>query len=371
MNQIKRWSVLYCSSVNEINQIITEQYQSKILIYDTYEHDKQIHPNHTLNWFCYLKITKSKAVFSYMDWQKKKQQIDFYLDREENPVNIDPAQAFAAMNRVYPVFDIMDYPKWLSNQLHLDESEKYVESARPYLFPNDQEVSPYNMTEQTVWVYDINNAYGSVLRNKVPDLANPLPTGKVAADEVGFVVIDDTIYSVYEGEDANVRFRLIESPWREWVDKWYARKANRLLSNSERRKAKQMINFAIGCCQRRNPFLRAYIVNECNRRIKSLIDSNTALCNTDSIHSTVRRPELDALLGTEIGRLKLEHEAAAIRYKGLNWQVVGGEIKYRGIPKGWFTKDFNILVDQAPNPNNIYYWDQENKIFVRNKDYGK
>jgi hypothetical protein len=121
-----------------------------------------------------------------------------------------------------------------------------------------------------------------------------------------------------------------------------------------------MLNLPIGYCQRYNPFLRSYVVNKCNNKIKAIIDHNTLFWNTDAIFSRVRRPELE--LGTEIGQFKEIH-CNTLTYVGNVYQINNEDPTYRGISKSWFKafekehgRKYNLLLDYDKQISRINYY---------------
>jgi hypothetical protein len=149
----------------------------------------------------------------------------------------------------------------------------------------------------------------------------------------------------------------------EWVNKYYQKKKE-AQTKEEKLKAKQTLNFAVGMLQRKNPWLRAWIVASCNEYISGLLDENSLFWNTDSIVSRTPRPDLE--LGAEIGQWKLEHEGV-VAYRGNSYQWNDDKPTYRGVPKSWFAGDFDLLVDEKPKNENIYYFDYK-EVRIYGKD---
>ena len=93
------------------------------------------------------------------------------------------------------------------------------------------------------------------------------------------------------------------------------------------------------------------------------MDDNTLMSNTDSI---VSLKPLPLKIGKELGEWKFEE--GAIAYVGNNYQWNDDMPKYRGVPRGWFKKGFDILKDKAPSFGNIYKLDKD-KFKVIEIDY--
>lgn len=140
---------------------------------------------------------------------------------------------------------------------------------------------------------------------------------------------------------------MIKTDIDRYYNKWWKKK------KAGDDKAKAMMNYVPGCWQNRNPFLRAYIVNSCNKRMEKLIDKNTLMVNTDAIYSSVQRTDIP--IGDGLGEFKMEH--TKMRIKGLEYQkFIDGkwDTSYRGIPKIAFKEDWNILTDNVPAVNMIW-----------------
>ena len=110
----------------------------------------------------------------------------------------------------------------------------------------------------------------------------------------------------------------------------------------------------MGNLQNHNPFYRATVVSRANNLIKSLIDENTIYSNTDSIVSLVERHDLP--LSKDIGGWKVENKGE-FAFIGFNYQWNKEKPHYRGIPRSWFPKNYDILTDELPTCGNIYELD--------------
>lgn len=227
-------------------------------------------------------------------------------------------------------------------------------------------------TRVNAYGYDMRNAYGWALKQPLPDTREVVGQYRDVEDgEIGFIVGEQAIIPgmTYKagsvltmcepGEIAEIIFKTMPSPFSAYVDRWYSRKENST-DPAERAKAKQMVNFAVGYLQRKNPYIRCAVVEYCNRRIRSFIDENTIYCNTDSIISKTPRPDLPS--GPEIGSFRLEHENEPFAHRGFNYQWGDAAPSMRRIPKSWFKKGFDILTDTIPDCNNTWEFDPENII---------
>lgn len=190
---------------------------------------------------------------------------------------------------------------------------KYIGMTEKGTFANKQSgIQWYNpkFDKKTVYAYgyDLNSAYLSCMRDKIVDTREPVDFQRcIEKDEVGFIFDDKLTCVTDEGYYADIIFREIETPQclKNYCDRWYARKSQRKDENLRREAKSQIVN-SIGYLQRKNPYVRSYIITKCNRLIQELKDDETTiLCNTDAIYST--KPLNDKLkIGDELGQWKFD-----------------------------------------------------------------
>ena len=245
-------------------------------------------------------------------------------------------------------------------------SGKVVESARPLVSYNKK----FDNTEHYVYCYDLNSAYANVLKDKIIDTYNWRSYDEVGDGEIGFN-FDNNLTLVHKGEGLAFRvYKLIDSPFKEYINKYYTMKKNAPSGSREKKVAKAYLNYCVGLWQNHNPFLRAYVVNTCNEYISKYIKKYkdiVCMWNTDAIYTTEPIAELE--LGTEIGQWKLEYEGL-FRQKQTAYQKVDkAEVTYRGVSKCLFKKDFNLLTDKLPAHDFRYYFDSETCRFEENPLY--
>lgn len=232
-----------------------------------------------------------------------------------------------------------------------ERNQEYKLSARPLLGYNPT----YNRTRQYAWSYDLNSAYTRCILEGWID-TEPGPQQKIVEEgEVGF---DSTLSDlVDEGEFSLFVFKKCPTP--EGLEKfchtYYERKKNPK-DKKEKMTAKNMLNHPVGCLQNKDPFLRAYVVATCNRYISDLLDENTLYYNTDCIVSRVRRPDLEANLGIEVGQWKLDHEGM-FAYDGFTYQWDNEKPSWRSVPKEWIPDEYDILDCDDVNiiETNVWY----------------
>ena len=233
--------------------------------------------------------------------------------------------------------------------------------------------------------YDMSKAYNWGLSQMMPDTSKLVGDHReVREGEIGFFVSEwevcpydpkvkpndicyasfgaDALYMAEPGQYAQWIFKAIESPFKKFSQRWFER--SRSDDPFQKQKAKDIVNFAVGYLQRVNPFLRCAVIEHCNRRILDLMDENTIYVNTDSIISTVPRPDLE--IGKTPGLWKLEHENEPFAHVGFSyqWGYGGKDMHYRAVPQSWFKDGFDILTDDLPGEDeNKYYYDPfENRV---------
>lgn len=266
----------------------------------------------------------------------------------------------------------------------IEEGGETPANSAGFLYSNDRR---FGGKETIAWEYDINSAYAWAACQPIPDLKTMRKDCLLEEGEIGFVEeynirkganpVLTQIMVEGEGKFVQYAFKTVESPYKHWAEFYYNKKAKAERGSTERAKVKALLVMGIGELANVNPFVRNCIVERCNRRIQRLIDANTIYCNTDSIISAVPRPDIERQLGDLLGDFKLEKAGVGFRLKKgtLICQWVGEKPKYRGVPKSWFThieertgKEYNILTDEVPTDENIYYLDHD-EIVIKRKEY--
>ena len=289
-------------------------------------------------------------------------------DKSDEKQEIDPMTAYATLNRYYkvPSFRNDDY---INEVLDYDSTlSKYNVTSKGLLYFNPK------YEKQRIsgcYGYDLNSSYPNAMLKKMPDTSKPYKLDSIVTEgEIGFItqieIRDDTVETtlkpVFEGK-ADFVFPLMDSPFKKFVEVWYGKKKN-AKTKEEKEKAKQMMNFAIGCLQKHNPFLRATILYYANLAIEEKMDEDTLLCSTDYLISKRKRDDLE--IGKEIGQFKLEHEGD-FYYNGMNYQWNLEIPTYRGVPKSWFKKGWDMAKDELPKAGNLYYFDKKSLTIKENK----
>lgn len=345
--------------------------------YKTFEAYKAVNGWKSLNFTAVvlLKDTQLEITTRYgSEWLKP---CTYVFDLNEESISIVTGhQAFAEFSKHLKIPKAEEYNWERLDKWYNKETGKYSCSAKPIL---DYSRKYNNIELSDCYEYDINSAYFNTLLEMIPDLNHPIISDElliVGENQVGFLLNDD-LKMMETGNYAHIAFNLIPTPdsLKQYCEKWYRTKSQAKLDGNEELKltAKAYLNLPIGYCQRYNPFLRAYVVHNCNKLIANIIDEDTLFWNTDAIFSKRRREDLT--IGTEIGQFK-EIECRKIRYKGNVYQIDDDIPVYRGIPKKWFEafelehgRKFNLLEDEPPERNNIWKWNWETLTLERNKLY--
>jgi len=188
------------------------------------------------------------------------------------------------------------------------------------------------------WSYDINSAFAFAMLKPMPDTSKePRYNDYVKRGEMGFYKMGGATTKV--GEYAEVIFSLQDSPFKEYIIKYYNLKKN-ATEKEFRTKYKDFLNIPTGMMQRYDIFIRNAIIYWSNKYIKSFIDENTVYCNVDCIISLV--PRYDIPVGEEIGQFKCEHICDNFKYKQSGIYQWNDECHYQGIPARTI-KDINDI----------------------------
>lgn len=297
----------------------------------------------------------------------------YILRKDEKEVysTINGGDAFNLISREYSKKMGMKIPRWM------EETKYRAQAILAYRNGTDRKrIDAYG--------YDMTKAYNWGLSQPMPDTSKLVGMNRIVGEgEVGFFVSEwevcpysprlkasdftfsadgaDALYMADPGTYATWIFKQIESPFKAFSERWWKR--SQVEDPFAKQKAKDMVNFAVGYLQRVNPFLRCAVIENCNRRILSLMDEHTLYVNTDSIISSVPRPDLK--IGKAPGEWKLEHEGP-FAHIGFSYQWGYGKdgMHYRSVPQNWFEDGFDILTDELPGEEaNRYYYDAfENKV---------
>lgn len=287
----------------------------------------------------------------------------FKLDGSIKNNNINGMDAYSIMCRYAKPQHVEDF------DIDLGAEKENWPSCSGILYENMK----FKGKRVPAWSYDVNSAFSTQMLEPLPDLATARINDVIGENEIGFNINPnfapdshkEVLTAIFEpGMHAQYVFKLMESPYKKFVEAWYNNK--KCAKNAqEKDKAKMVLNASIGYLQKINPFWRSCIIHRCNKFINGLKDENTIYSNTDCIVSAVRRPDIEVLLGDGLGQFKLEHpgEMFAWSPESMIYQWGNNIPVARGIPKGWFEvrsqqlgRPFDLLIDEIPNGLNKYYF---------------
>lgn len=207
--------------------------------------------------------------------------------------------------------------------------------------------------------YDVNSSFSYAMTKPMPNTkVEPRMYDIVGQNEIGF--LKNGYVTITEGDYAEYIFPLIESPFKEYVEKYYNKK-QLAKTKDERDKWKYFLNIPTGMMHKRNIFIRDAILFYAAEHIRQYIDDDTVYCNTDSIISTKRRTDIP--LGNNLGEFKEEHINDDFKYIQAGIYQWGDECHYTGIPKGIIT-DIEKADDWI---NNLpYKYDEKTRRIIAN-----
>lgn len=212
----------------------------------------------------------------------------------------------------------------------------------------------YKLKKLKCYSYDLNSAYSFAMLKPMPDTDHPKFDTIVGPGEIGFRKNTILVPVVGEGRHADVVFKLIESPYTDFVYKYYTLKENEPHGSQKRDYYKQILNITSGLLHRYNIFHRLMVLYYAKKYIQEFIDEDTVYCNVDSIVSIKERNDLP--ISDRIGGFKLEHDGDTFKFKQVAIYQWDDEVHYSGIP----SKAINDIED-VKNINQFtkYYYKED------------
>ena len=224
-----------------------------------------------------------------------------------------------------------------------------------FSYTNDE----YKLKNLKCYSYDLNSAYSFAMLKPMPDTSNPRFNSIVGKGEIGFRKGSLLIPVVTEGKYADVVFKLVESPYKDFVYKYFILKENEPHGSKERAKYKEILNMATGLLHRYNIFHRLMVLYYAKIYIQKFIDENTVYCNVDSIVSLTERNDLP--ISNKIGEFKLEHNGDMFKFKQVAIYQWDNEVHYSGIPN----KAINDIEDVKDINQFTKYYYKEGYIYAK------
>lgn len=324
---------------------------------------------------CWINVESRNMTVLYKDDTGKPKFFAFDLAEGNVHNKINPGLALSTLGKYYKIPEIKElYPEiaYLCQPADcIDEKGRSGMKVEPLLMFNRN----FEYKRTYAYCYDMNSAYSWAMLQDMPDTSHGLRVDDVVMEnEIGFYrykgenVNGDVTTSyvlVRPGDYAHFIFPRMKSPFKRFVDTWYTKKAN-AKDSEEKLKAKEMLNYCIGCLQNHNPFIRCAIVNYCNNRIIDIIvnerkkGNDFLYANTDCV--TLTKPIDYLTIGNDVGQWKIKEGYFAFRGCNYQWDL---EIPtYRGMPKKWFPEGWDILKCPLPKSNNNYIFDADRMEIV-------
>lgn len=355
----KKAKAIILKDLNEVNTLLKDLKERCFIVFRKKEKEERI-------GYCAY-IWEDLMTLNILARVKNKVNLyKFSLCESVQLVPLTGAEAFNIMSRYYKIQKIEDPDKYGTSSAILYKNPKF----------NGKRVKAYE--------YDINSAFAKQMLEPIPDITTLKTFTYVKKGQIGFrtnvsEATGRTILEITFEEGRFCRYvcDLMPSPFKRFVETWYNKKRN-AKTPQEKVKAKSVLNYSVGVIQLYNPFLRACIIGRSNAYVSRFIDRNTIYANTDSIVSLTPRPDIEELIGLDIGQWKKEHygEDFAWSKEKINYQWNLETPVYRGIPKAWFTnfelkkgRKFDILKDHVPDDKNTYVFDYKDLEVKLN--YGK
>lgn len=232
-----------------------------------------------------------------------------------------------------------------------------VENSRPFGFFEEY----FANQDLLCYSYDINSSYPYAMTMPMPDTSKPaLLNHRVGVHQIGFS--KDGFVTTDYGIVMDYVFDLIESPFKEYVYKYYNLKKNS--TGDEKQAYKYHLNIAYGLTQRHNIFIHNTIIYWATKYVRSYLDEDTIYSNVDSIVSLSKRTDLP--LGDALGEFKCEHDGMYFKCAHIGcyqWKSKDGklEVHYKGIPSILIT-DVSDISDIKENSLKLPYRIENNKI---------
>lgn len=313
------------------------------------------------------------------------------------------AQAYALFHRYYKEAKLTDIPENINAKQKLRKNPKF----------DGVRVKAYG--------YDMHEAFSNFLMSEWPDTTEDLGRGYIKDGYYGFCERADGDMKLIDTDLckklgltplADHRFKKIPCPQgvKEFVkhieknelyakkqikryeelikkhkkDKDRVAKYKEMLKKHtiEKNKCKASRNFTVGYFTYTNPWIRNMVVGQCNNFFGKLWNPETSIySNTDSMVSTVRIPELEAMIGDGVGQIEFEHGKDKDEYfawkKGkMTYQWNLDLPKYQGKAQVYFKKwakehgrPWDILRDELPPAVTPYIFNKDKLKIVRNKEW--
>lgn len=308
----------------------------------------------------YLIIKKAKVFLIYYDSLLNiKKYVWAYIDKDRMEDDLFGYQAFNIFKRYVDVNTFKLNP----NDFGFSSISEIAHS-KAFQFYNKK----YNFTKQIAYEYDLNSAYTSMCCSKMPTvLLRKDDYLKDIKTEVGFNEVDGYLSFVendFEICDFVFKLERIKG-FTEFFLSYYEKKKKAKLKGNKRKSQyyKNIMNYVIGYLQKINPFVKAYIILNLNKKMFNYVDKyydDILLSNVDSL---ISKRDLSNVLpiSNNLGDFKEVRKGEDFYMYGYNYQWNFEPPSYRGIPKAWFEnyqeimkKEFDLSKTSVNTLNVLY-----------------
>ena len=281
-------------SFEEFNEHLTEAYNNSIV--RIFGHTNKVIPN--------AAVLEEKANLFSLIYKKDNQKKYYVIEKNGNNEDLNLADVitiWAQVNKQCKFQKVKDFlPEYeFDTKLFRNNKEigyrQCIGSASPERNSNPKF---RNKAVENCYEYDLCHAYGQFLKEDVPDLSTVQYNVELKPGQIGFYIFGTTLEgfprlcaTTKVGFMCTWAFDLMESPFKKFVEK-IIDKLDKETDKVKRNKLKNYFRIAVGELQNHNPFIRATIVEKCNKLILSLLDDNSIYWSTDSIISAVKRDDI-------------------------------------------------------------------------------
>lgn len=293
------------NDVNEMNEILKEV---ATMCPNIYFRKKE--PDELIKWNAFIEDNGYTLKVTYKPYKKA---ITYKFDMDgKRFTKATPVNATSQMSRAFKIEKTQDI-------LGIDSID--IPDCTPLLYKNKD----YDGKAEVAYEYDLSQAYAQMLKLPLPVTSSMKVNAKLSTGQIGFVNVGDSLKLITDPEEfddvCDYVFDTMESPYIKWVDTLFKR-CEEAKTKEEKDDIKNIYRYAIGCLRNTNEFWRATIVGRCNNLILKYVSKdpkNVLYCNTDSIISKVRRPDIE---NDKDFTWKLKHEGCIFKWqKGkMNYQ---------------------------------------------------
>lgn len=270
--------------IEELNKILKKLSKTRTVIFRERRRDEEIGGN------LFIDDSPTKITFEYRDAECK--LVDnrlrwkystyrFVIDKDGNRISeTTPLNASSQFGKIYHV----EHTDTLYGIKPCD-----IVTETPLIWMNKK----FRGKSVVAYEYDMSAAYLQMLKLPIPNQYTMRRDAKLGKGQLGFIEYNGELQFVEdEGRYCDYVFDSMPSPYIKKAEKLEEKIAKEQDKN-KKNDLKNVYRYVVGCWRNTNPFIRGCIIGRCNNLVRSLIDSETTIyCNTDSLVSTVKRPDI-------------------------------------------------------------------------------